>query len=127
VTRPGRVSGTRLAHLDRLKTGLVAVIIVAHGLLGYCAIDDVWPYQPVREVGLGPITEAVVELAVLPGVLFTIGAVLPRLGAVDPGPARAQGHRPVRPRPLAAARRAARGVGAGAVGIADVRDAPTRW
>jgi hypothetical protein len=73
VTRPARVSGTRLAHLDRLKTVLVAVIIVAHGLLGYCAIDDVWPYQPVREVGLSPITEAAVELAVLPGVLFTMG------------------------------------------------------
>jgi hypothetical protein len=38
TTRPTR---TRLDHLDRLKVLLVGLIIVAHGILGYCGVGDV--------------------------------------------------------------------------------------
>jgi hypothetical protein len=71
-----RATGTRLAHLDRLKVLLVALIIAAHGVLGYCGVDDVWPYQRLQEVRLGPVADAVVSVVALFGALFLMGLFL---------------------------------------------------
>src|SRR5689334_13113336 len=76
TTPTARPTRTRLAHLDRLKVLLVASIIAAHGALGYCGVADVWPYQRLQEVRLGPVTDAVVSVVALFGTLFTMGLFL---------------------------------------------------
>ena len=44
VTAPTtRLTPARLAHLDRLTVLLVALVIAAHGILGYFGVEDVWP------------------------------------------------------------------------------------
>lgn len=62
----------RLAHLDNLRTILVAWVIGGHALLGYSAVGG-WAYDEVREVTFAPATELVLVAIVGPSGLFVIG------------------------------------------------------
>jgi Acyltransferase family len=73
-----------VAYLDNLKVALVAVIIVGHSLVGYSGFKGAWPYQDVREVSLGAVSQAVVAIPVLPGVLFTMGLFFLISGLLTP-------------------------------------------
>jgi hypothetical protein len=65
-------AAVRLAHVDNLKTLLVAWIIGCHALLGYTVIGG-WPYDEVTEVTLPPPIEVVSSLVLGPTALFVIG------------------------------------------------------
>jgi hypothetical protein len=43
---------TRSVAVDNLKVALIAVVIVIHGVMGYAAFFDGWPYAEVQEVHL---------------------------------------------------------------------------
>jgi Acyltransferase family len=62
----------RLAHIDNLRTALVAWIIGGHALLGYAAIGG-WPYDEVNEATLDPRSELVLAALLGPSALFVIG------------------------------------------------------
>jgi len=84
-TRGRSVSRERVAYLDNLKVLLVAGIIAAHGIAAYSGLEDAWPYQPVREVRLAGVSDVVVGIVVLSGVLFTMGLFFLISGLVTPG------------------------------------------
>ena len=62
----------RLAHIDNLRSVLVAWIIGGHALLGYAAIGG-WPYDEVNEATLEPQSELVLAALLGPSALFVIG------------------------------------------------------
>lgn len=68
--RPG--SGRRQAHLDNLRTLLVAWVIGGHALLGYAAIGG-WAYHEIHEVTYAPMVELVLLAILGPSGLFVIG------------------------------------------------------
>src|SRR5689334_9687135 len=70
AAEPG--SSPRLAHLDNLRTTLVAWVIGGHALLGYSAVGG-WAYDEVREVTFAPATELVLVAVIGPSGLFVIG------------------------------------------------------
>jgi len=70
AAEPG--SSPRLAHLDNLRTTLVAWVIGGHALLGYSAVGG-WAYDEVREVAFAPATELVLVAVLGPSGLFVIG------------------------------------------------------
>jgi hypothetical protein len=74
-----------VAYLDNLKVLLVAVIIAAHGIVGYSGFEGAWPYQPVREVGLTEASDDVLGTLILPPVLFAMGLFFLISGLVTPG------------------------------------------
>lgn len=55
---PAPRAGERFAHLDNLKTILIAGIIAAHAVMGYANFGS-WTYQDVREATLSPIGETI--------------------------------------------------------------------
>ena len=63
---------------------LVAAIIAAHSVLGYSGFKGAWPYQPVHEVHLGAVSQALIAIPVLPGVLFAMGLFFLISGMVTP-------------------------------------------
>jgi hypothetical protein len=65
-------SPPRLAHLDNLRTTLVAWVIGGHALLGYSAVGG-WAYHEVHEVAFAPATELVLVAVLGPSGLFVIG------------------------------------------------------
>jgi acyltransferase-like protein len=75
----------RIAYLDRLKLGLVAVIIAGHGAVAYGDLENAWPYQDVQEVQLGAVSNAALSLVVLTGALFAMGLFFLISGLVTPG------------------------------------------
>ena len=75
----------RVAYLDNLKVLLVAAIIAGHSFLGYSGFKGAWPYQNVREVGLGAVSQAILAIPVLPAVLFAMGLFFLISGLVTPG------------------------------------------
>jgi Acyltransferase family len=87
------VSRERVAYLDNLKVLLVAGIIAAHGVVAYSGLEDAWPYQPVREVRLAGVSDVVVGIVVLSGVLFTMGLFFLISGLVTPGSLERKGPR----------------------------------
>jgi hypothetical protein len=62
----------RQAHLDNLRTLLVAWVIGGHALLGYSAVGG-WAYDEVNEVTFAPATELVLLAILGPSGLFVIG------------------------------------------------------
>ncbi|GAY07354.1 alpha/beta fold hydrolase [Pseudonocardia sp. N23] len=62
----------RLAHLDDLRTVLVAWVIGGHALLGYSAVGG-WAYHEIREVSYPPLVETVLVAILGPSGLFVIG------------------------------------------------------
>jgi hypothetical protein len=52
----------RVAYLDNLKVLLVGAIIAGHSFLGYSGFKGAWPYQNVREVRLGAISQAILAI-----------------------------------------------------------------
>jgi hypothetical protein len=62
----------RLAHIDNLRSALVAWIIGGHALLGYAAIGG-WPYDEVNETTLDPRSELALSALLGPSALFVIG------------------------------------------------------
>src|SRR5512138_819271 len=91
----------RLAHIDNLRTLLVAWIIGGHALLGYAAIGG-WPYDEVSEATLDPRSELVLAALLGPSALFVIGTFFFLAGLfAEPamarkGPARFAGDRLLR-------------------------------
>lgn len=83
----------RVAYLDNLKVVLVAAIIAAHSLLGYSGFSGAWPYQSVREVRLGAVSQALVAIPVMPAVLFAMGLFFLMSGLVTPGSVARKGPR----------------------------------
>jgi hypothetical protein len=84
----------RLAYLDDLKVGLVAVIIAGHAVLGYTTGD--WTYQEVQETSIAAAYEAVFTFILVPAVLFAMGLFFLMAGLLTPGRwrARARGASP---------------------------------
>ncbi len=68
----GERSRVRWAHLDNLRTLLVAWVIGGHALLGYSAVGG-WAYDEVSEVRFAPTTELVLVAILGPSGLFVIG------------------------------------------------------
>jgi Acyltransferase family len=64
--------GSRLPHLDNLRTVLVAWVIGGHALLGYTAVGG-WAYDEVNETTFAPASELVLVAIVGPSGLFVIG------------------------------------------------------
>ncbi len=62
----------RLAHVDNLRSLLIAWIIAGHALLGYTAIGG-WPYDEVNETTFAPRSELVLAALLGPSALFVIG------------------------------------------------------
>lgn len=62
----------RLAHLDDLRTLLVAWVIGGHALLGYSAVGG-WAFHEVRDVGYPPGVETGLVAVLGPSGLFVIG------------------------------------------------------
>ena len=62
----------RLAHLDDLRTLLVAWVIGGHALLGYSAVGG-WAFHEVRDVGYPPVVETALVAVLGPSGLFVIG------------------------------------------------------
>jgi hypothetical protein len=62
----------RAAHLDALRTALVAWVVAGHALLGYAALGG-WAYDEVREVTFAPAVELVLAAVLGPTGLFVIG------------------------------------------------------
>ena len=83
----------RVAYLDNLKVVLVAAIIAAHSLLGYSGFSGAWPYQSVREVRLGAVSQALVAIPVMPAVLFAMGLFFLMWGWSRPDRSRARAPR----------------------------------
>ena len=75
----------RVAYLDNLKVLLVAAIIAAHSVLGYTGYKGSWPYQDVREVSLSSVSQAILAIPLMPGVLFAMGLFFLMSGLVTPG------------------------------------------
>ncbi len=74
----------RLAYLDNLKVGLIAGIIVAHGLNGYTDFGS-WPYRDVQEVTVTDVTETVFTIVLSFGALFLMGLFFLISGLLTPG------------------------------------------
>src|ERR1044071_3296034 len=80
AAEPG--SSPRLAHLDNLRTILVAWVIGGHALLGYSAVGG-WAYDEFHEVTFAPPTELVLVAIIGPsgllliGLFFSIAGLLP--------------------------------------------------
>jgi hypothetical protein len=74
----------RVAYLDRLKVGLVAVITGVHGVAGCTGFEGAWPYQPVRQVGLPDAVDKAFGTLVLPNMLFVMGLFFLMSGLVTP-------------------------------------------
>lgn len=72
TTRLRKTDGSRLSHVDNLKTLLVAWIIGGHALAGYTAVGG-WPYDEVNEVTLTAPVEFVLIVLIGPSGLFFIG------------------------------------------------------
>ena len=86
--------GARLAHLDNLKTLLIAGIIASHALMGYATFGS-WTYQDVQEVTLSDAIEriyAVLFLALgglfLMALFFLVSGMLTQDSLVRKGPSR---------------------------------------
>jgi Acyltransferase family len=75
----------RVPYLDNLKALLVAAIIVAHSLVAYSDYSGAWPYQTVQEVRLSGVTNAVLRVPMVAGVLFAMGLFFLISGLVTPG------------------------------------------
>jgi len=75
----------RVAYLDNLKLLLVAVIIAGHGALAYGSLENAWPYQDIREVQLGAVSDVALAVIVIPAVLFVMGLFFLISGLVTPG------------------------------------------
>ena len=75
----------RVANLDNLKVLLVAAIIAGHSILGYHTRLGSWPYQTVREVSLGSVSQAIVAIPLLPAAFFAMGLFFLISGLVTPG------------------------------------------
>ncbi|WP_436498330.1 acyltransferase family protein [Actinokineospora sp. HUAS TT18] len=72
ATAGTRRGGPRLAHIDNLKTLMVAWIIGGHALLGYSATGG-WAYDEVNEVTFDPGVELVLAAVLGPSGLYVIG------------------------------------------------------
>ncbi|MBI5157587.1 MAG: acyltransferase [Acidimicrobiia bacterium] len=69
----GASGGERLAHLDNLKTLLIAGVIAAHAVMGYSDFGS-WTYQDVQEVTLSPVVETIFVIATVAfGGMFMMG------------------------------------------------------
>jgi hypothetical protein len=73
----------RLVYLDRLKTGLIAAIIAAHAFNSYSEFGS-WAYQPVQEVSLSSVTEAIFAVFTSIGALFLMGLFFLISGLLTP-------------------------------------------
>jgi hypothetical protein len=69
-----------------LKVGLVAAIIVVHGMPGYAGVaEGAWPYQSVQETVLGPVAVAALGSVAITGTLFVMGSFFFIAGLLTPG------------------------------------------
>jgi hypothetical protein len=75
---------TRRAYLDRLKVELITLIIIGHAVLGYSGYAGSWPYQPIREVHLAPVTDLLLGPVLLPMALFAMGLFFLISGLLTP-------------------------------------------
>jgi hypothetical protein len=62
----------------------VAVIIAGHGAFGYGDLENAWPYQDIREVGLGAVSDVTLSAMVIPSVLFAMGLFFLVSGLLTP-------------------------------------------
>ncbi len=75
----------RVAYLDNLKLLAVALIIAGHGALSYGSLKGAWPYQDVREVKLGAVSDTALSIVVIPVAAFVMGLFFLISGLVTPG------------------------------------------
>jgi hypothetical protein len=75
----------RIPYLDNLKLLAVAVIIAGHGALAYGGLKGAWPYQGVREVKLGAVSDMALSIVVIPVAAFVMGLFFLISGLVTPG------------------------------------------
>ena len=81
---------TRLVYLDNLKAGLIAGIIVAHGINSYTDFGS-WPYQDVQEVLVSEGTETIFVILLSFGALFLMGLFFLISGLLTPRPLERKG------------------------------------
>ena len=70
TTRPSDPTAGRRPGLDNLRVTLIAAVIVIHGVMGYAAFIDGWPYADVQEVHLPDAAVIVVFALFAPVGLF---------------------------------------------------------
>lgn len=87
------MNSSRLAHVDNVKTALVAWVIGAHAFLGYTAVGG-WPYDEVNETTFQPGVELVLAVLVGPSGLFIIGGFFFLAGLFTPRSLEKKGLRP---------------------------------
>jgi len=96
-TGPSRADGrtaARLSALDNLRVALIAAVIVIHGVMGYAAFIDGWPYADVQEVHLPDAAVIVVFALFAPvglfmmALLFLVAGLLTAPSVDRKGPAR---------------------------------------
>ena len=116
----------RVAYLDNLKLLLVAVIIAGHGALAYSTLESAWPYQDIQEVRLGPVSDLVLVMVVIPCALFAMGLFFLISGLVTYGSMSRKGAEGLRARPPRPARPAAAALDAARLARGDLDLAPGR-
>ncbi|MHA6523614.1 acyltransferase family protein [Tessaracoccus sp. G1721] len=83
----------RRAWLDTLKTLLICLVIVIHGVLSYAGTVEVWTYSEFREVTLSLPTEAILFVLVVPlglvmmPLLFLVSGLVAAPSMARRGPA----------------------------------------
>jgi hypothetical protein len=88
------LAGTRTIAVDNLKVALIAVVIAVHGVMGYAAFFDGWPYAEVQEVHLPDAAVIVVFALFAPvglcmmALLFLVAGFLTAPSVARKGPAR---------------------------------------
>ncbi|GLL02224.1 acyltransferase family protein [Dactylosporangium matsuzakiense] len=82
---------TRLPYLDRVRTVLVAAVILGHALMSYTDDAGSWPYQDHRETTLPAIVTAVLAVPAALGSLFAMGLLFLIAGAFTPASMAAHG------------------------------------
>ena len=84
----------RRPALDNLRVALIAAVIVIHGVMGYAAFIDGWPYADVQEVHLPDAAVIVVFALFAPSglfmmaLLFLVAGLLTAPSVDRKGPAR---------------------------------------
>lgn len=84
----------RIVAVDNLKVALIAAVIAIHGVMGYAAFFDGWPYAEVQEVHLPDAAVIVVFALFAPiglcmmALLFLVAGLLTAPSVDHKGPAR---------------------------------------
>src|SRR3954470_5674972 len=79
----GWAAGRRPAF-DNLRVLLIAAVVVIHGVMGYAAFFDGWPYHAVQEVALPDTAVIVVFVLFAPVGIFLMALLFLVAGLLTP-------------------------------------------